>query len=60
MVTQRVSPVRLLAFLILLWVSHFFLDLISGSQYLQHRIDLTSAGLVENPNTVCTLAERRG
>ena len=40
-------------------VNHLFLDLVSCSQYLQHRIDIFGAGLVDNPNAVCTLAERR-
>jgi len=40
-------------------VNHLFLDLVINSQYLQHRIDLFSAGLVDNPNTVYSLGERR-
>ena len=43
----------------LLQVSRFFLDLVSSSHDLQHRIDLFSAGLIDNPRTACSLAERR-
>jgi hypothetical protein len=42
-----------------LQVSRFFLDFVSSSQHLQHRIDLFSAGLVDNPHTARSLAERR-
>ncbi|KAF9649084.1 hypothetical protein BDM02DRAFT_3128625 [Thelephora ganbajun] len=40
-------------------ISHPFLDFVSSSQYLQHRIDLFSTGLVDNPHVVDSLAERR-
>ena len=35
------------------------MDAISSSQYLQHRLDLFSAGLVDNPEVACSLSERR-
>ena len=40
-------------------VSRRFPDLVSTSHYLRHRIDLFSAGLVDNPCIVCSLTERR-
>ena len=43
----------------LLQVSRLFLDLVSSSHNLQHRIDLFGAGLIDNPHTACSLAERR-
>ena len=40
-------------------VSRLFLDLVSSSHHLQHRLNLFSAGLVDNPHFVCSLADRR-
>lgn len=40
-------------------VSHLFLDIVSSSQSLQHRIDLFSAGLIDNPHVARSLTERR-
>jgi len=40
-------------------VCHLFLDLVASSQHLQYRIDLFSAGLVDDPHTVCDLTDRR-